>query len=402
MPTCISILSIKKNCLKSVNWNIHVLSENLTKLGKERILALEEPGFKINIIEVKNDEYRFLAAKCLNKGIHVTQAALYKFDIPNLFRNIDKALYLDGDILVNRDITNIFDIDISNSYLAAVDDMGNEYEENRNFLLATRIGLNSSNYFNSGVMLLNLKKMRNDDIYQKLMKFRIEKKNYFMDQDAFNYILHESRVKIPYNYNFLTSVFEEFEITEINNKFFKDAYEDCELCLKDQFVIHMTGRFKPWKYNIPWVTELFLKYYNQSFYKDDKIYFLSPLKAINDERKEIFKEYNKIYRYWKNDTRKVWKFPFNKIKKGSYIVLYGAGEVGRDLYMQIVESEFCHLNLWVDKDFQNKSEMVSNPEEIKSTEFDYIIIGILRKNIVQNVKNYLKKMEIDESQIVTL
>ena len=70
--------------------------------------------------------------------------------------------------------------------------------------------------------------------------------------------------------------------------------------------------------------------------------------------------------------------------------------------MQIVESEFCHLNLWVDKDFQNKSEMVSNPEEIKSTEFDYIIIGILRKNIVQNVKNYLKKMEIDESQIVTL
>ena len=90
-----------------------------------------------------------------------TPSALLKFKISEILANYDKIIYLDGDILVQKDLTELYNIDIDGYYVAAVDDTGKIYHKKD-------VYAKYPNYFNSGVMLLNLKKCREDNISSKL------------------------------------------------------------------------------------------------------------------------------------------------------------------------------------------------------------------------------------------
>lgn len=106
-------------------------------------------------------------------------AALLKFKIADLLKNELKALYIDGDIVVRCDLAEIFNTDISNHFAAVVPDTGSLYSNNP-------IVKKYKNYFNSGVMLLNLKELRNNAASEKLFKLKKESINEsLMDQNIF-------------------------------------------------------------------------------------------------------------------------------------------------------------------------------------------------------------------------
>lgn len=414
MPTCISIVSLKMSRIKPANYHIYVLANEISMDSKEKILSVSEENFEIQIIDVKNDKYEELAKTCLTKDTPVTYSALYKFDIANILKTVDKVLYLDGDTLINKDISELLEIDMSDMYVAAADEMGDEYTFDGESMLATRIGLCNQTYFNSGVLLFNLYKMRQDRIQEQLIEYRREKINYFMDQDAINSVMGKRRIKLSYCYNFRTALFDVMDIEEISNKFFEGRYTDIKSCLQEQSIIHLSDRLKPWKYNFPWITDIFLYFYAKSPYRRERINFLSPLKVLNDRKKEIEDNYIRIIEYYQNACdnyerrvkkmvhAKVWKFPYNKIKKGSKIVLYGAGRVGNDLYEQAVQSEFCQVVLWVDKDYLNKRDEIISPEKIKNCEYDCIVIALAETEIVKEVEKYLKSLGVEEEKIVRL
>ncbi|MCK7489743.1 MAG: hypothetical protein MZU79_05535 [Anaerotruncus sp.] len=89
---------------------------------------------------------------------YVTSAAYLKFDLPDLIPNQDKVLYLDGDIIIQKDLSDLFEINIKDYYAGAVKDIGLIDND-----------LNIKNYFNSGVMLLNLKLMRENNASTALL-----------------------------------------------------------------------------------------------------------------------------------------------------------------------------------------------------------------------------------------
>lgn len=394
MPTCVSIVSLKITRHKNSNFHVYVLTEKISEDGYKKLISISEDNFKIDVLKAKIDEYEKLAKNCITNDTPVTRSALYKFDIANILGDLDKVLYLDGDILVNKDISELFDIDLSDKYVAAVDEMGDTYLQDGTSKLATRIGIQDRKYFNSGVLLLNLKKIRQDKITEKLVNYRRDQKNYFMDQDALNAILGAKRISLPANYNFRTAVFDIMDIEEVSVRFFEKSYSDIESCLSDQSIIHMSDRLKPWKYNFPWITEFFMYYYRKSPYKNIDIHFLSPLKALND-RYTREKERLQI-----QSKRKVWKFPFEKVKKGSDIILYGAGKAGQDLYRQLIESEFCQVILWVDRDYLNKKNNISSPSEIINYQYDYVVIAITDKIGAEEVKVALVDQGVKLKKIV--
>lgn len=94
---------------------------------------------------------------------------------------------MDGDILVKGDLTSLYSVDLKDSLVAAVADMKPivYYRPTQN----EKLGIDSDYYFNTGVMLLNLQKMREEKTTDALLEYRSNGINYFMDQDAFNYIL---------------------------------------------------------------------------------------------------------------------------------------------------------------------------------------------------------------------
>lgn len=128
---------------------------------------VENSMVKVDVTELYEKEFAY----CPNE-----QAYCSPYTLLRLFADIvpdmpDKLLYLDVDILFNRDIRLLYDIDITEYEYAAARDHYGKY-------------LLNPNYINAGVLLFNMKKIRKTGLLEKSRKLIKEKKLVFADQSA--------------------------------------------------------------------------------------------------------------------------------------------------------------------------------------------------------------------------
>lgn len=93
-------------------------------------------------------------------------------------------------------------------------------------------------------------------------------------------------------------------------------------------------------------------------------------------------------------------FPFDKIKKGERIIIYGAGNIGRLYVKQLKMLDYCDVILWADKNYELFSSEVSNPEEILEVEYDKVIIAIADQNVKKQATKSLLKLGIRRETII--
>lgn len=96
-------------------------------------------------------------------------------------------------------------------------------------------------------------------------------------------------------------------------------------------------------------------------------------------------------------------FPFDEIKKGSRVVIYGAGRVGQDYIKQNEEYEFCDIVSWVDQRSGQpfmKQKGVESVETISEKEFDYILIAVDKYKTAKDVGKYLRHLRIPKEKII--
>lgn len=93
-------------------------------------------------------------------------------------------------------------------------------------------------------------------------------------------------------------------------------------------------------------------------------------------------------------------FPFHRVEKGSSVIIYGAGKVGKLIHSQVANIPYCNIVAWVDKDVCNR--IVKPVDSINNLEFDVIVIAIADMNIVSNVKEELLRRGIEESKILVV
>ena len=192
LPTMTAINSIVSSNKREVN--VFVVACELTRQNIDLLESLSKDGVKVKVIVIDKNPYGEVG----ERHSHVSKAAMLKFALPQIFSDLDKMLYLDGDILVLKDLSNLYNVDLEDNYVAAVIDMAGElhFKQHRR--------INTKRYFNSGVMLLNLKKMREDDITQALLENK--KKDTlrtFMDQDAFNITMDGKVIFLSPEYNMM-------------------------------------------------------------------------------------------------------------------------------------------------------------------------------------------------------
>lgn len=95
-------------------------------------------------------------------------------------------------------------------------------------------------------------------------------------------------------------------------------------------------------------------------------------------------------------------FPYTKVKKGSRILIYGAGKLGKQIYAAIKDRDDYEVVGMADKNWQSCQKqgiMVCAPENIMSLTYDYIIIAIVYVNVKNQVKKDLLKMGVDAEKI---
>ncbi|MBO5997798.1 MAG: glycosyltransferase family 8 protein [Alphaproteobacteria bacterium] len=245
VPCVVAISSIQRNKKETTDLNIYVLGHDLSEENKALFT-----GMGVHLMEHKTHLPEFEKTHTW-----VSSTALTKFYLPDIFPDKNKILYLDADIIVQGDLKELYQTDLSNHYAAVVKGLAETIFAKAH----ERLGLKG--YFNSGIMLLNLEKMRKDKVTEQLVKWKIKNdEKHFMDQDAFNTVFKENVVFLPPKYNFMAPTFIKSTTDEI--KQFYGINE--EPVMENAVIVHLLDTPKAWTHKIAVGHKLWKKNYNLS------------------------------------------------------------------------------------------------------------------------------------------
>lgn len=265
MPTGVMLTSLLINNNKE-NIHIHLLYDELEKNDIDELTQCVK-RFKKEISFYKIDPTLFYGFPMGEKyqSIHINSMAtyyrLYMTEI--LPKSIEKVLYLDGDLIVRHSIKPLWMLDIDKYYVAAVPDVFNNNTKHYNRLQYAQ----SLGYFNAGVLLVNLKKWRENNVLESFIAYIKDnaKRLAAHDQDVMNYLFRNDKVFIDLKYNMQNDFFYRTEYSCLSWEFDEQLHN----AQKDPVIVHFTGLFKPWfkECNHPYKNE-FDKYKSATQWKD--------------------------------------------------------------------------------------------------------------------------------------
>lgn len=300
--TGVCIESILSNSNKKYNYDFYILGEgmkpeNVVKL-RSVINKYDNASIKIvNITPLFDDIDK--TSLFASSGYNIT--VYYRFFIPEIFKNFDKILYLDSDLVVNGDISELYSIDISNYYLGAVRDLYMKVwrpnDKQEDYYLNNILKLKSENdYFQAGVMLINNKKFVEEDIFKKLMDKLDEIKTPVLnDQDILNAVCQGKVFYINNDWNYDWNI-ENFDRNDpfklmISRYLTKKEYESYLQSKKSPKLIHFAGYDKPWaKPSLP-MAENFWKYAKKIPFYEEIIYQNLKIKIDNVPVVKFYKNF---------------------------------------------------------------------------------------------------------------
>lgn len=157
-------------------------------------------------INVSNQQY--FPSFGPNYNTRSTYMSMMRMALYDMLPEYDRVLWLDDDTYILRDISELFYVPLEDKYYAAMCDEVECYAETiqitrmkGNWTTRTYPKVVEYSYFNDGVAVLNLKKLRDgmgDTLIEALNEFRMG----CADQDAFNEYCHDSIYRLPSEYNF--------------------------------------------------------------------------------------------------------------------------------------------------------------------------------------------------------
>ncbi len=272
------LCTVIKSITSNTNSNIHFIILHLELSGESKYnIEKTSANHRVSFVGISKWNSHF-ENFCMKQN-HISIAACYRYLIPILDFEYNKGIYLDCDIVVLDDIKELYNIDLKNNYLAGTDD----------FLKKKHLRLISvDRYFNSGVLLLNLKKLKEDNISFKLFETTkaLKDKIKYLDQDILNIVLKNSVSFLPIRWGITAPPFRK----KIKSNFL--SQKEILEAVYDPAIVHFTGPDKPWTipYGItahPWAPAYFYYLKQTTFAKNTE--------AI----KEKFNAISRLLWYWK-------------------------------------------------------------------------------------------------------
>ena len=166
--------------------------------------VIEKYPVEIKLINFNNMIDDLIEKDNVNRDTEFTNFCFARLALPSIVEE-EKVLYLDTDAIVLKDISELWNINIDNYYLAGCKDLGAFERDN----ISSRLGI-TGKYINSGVLLMNLKKIREDNIYKKWFETINKRQLIFPDQDAINLVCQKGIIYIPAENNFALGVTSKF------------------------------------------------------------------------------------------------------------------------------------------------------------------------------------------------
>ena len=277
MPASVMLYSLYTQCKEKIH--LFLLYNSLSEENRQRMKKQTETYGNL-YTEIYVDLKWFKDASLADNPLYSIEI-YYRIMLPYL-TNVDKILWMDADIIVCGDISELYNIDIKNQYVGACRDIAEE--EGKRDKIKKIMHMENQIYFNSGVLLLNAKKIRkeipNERFFDSINTY--SKDLICPDQDVLNLVLGENILLLDNKYNNLYHMNREKEET-----------------WNDALIIHYIYK-KPWNSDYyGFLEQEFWKYATQCGYVTEYKKHCKIRKGI--AKKELWKE------RWQAVKRKVLK-----------------------------------------------------------------------------------------------
>ena len=226
---------------------LHVLDAGMTKrsVGRlERVVAEKHPSASLRILRPD-----LAAVADFQTWPRLPRATYIRLLTPDLLGpSYDKAIYLDPDMVVLRDLARLWEIPVHGHPLGAVQDFVIPYIGSRGEL-PTRQGVafrDREPYFNAGLMVMNLAWWREHQATDKLLKYLREfgDRLRFLDQDALNAVFCGQWKRLDLRWN-RAPQYRGWRTSKDNAR--REQVEKLGTDLDDDpYIVHFVGREKPW------------------------------------------------------------------------------------------------------------------------------------------------------------
>jgi lipopolysaccharide biosynthesis glycosyltransferase len=220
-------------CNTDRNCRIRIFEDSLSDEVKEKIKRLESAFSNAEIV-FHHIDGELLANLPINEH---TRETWYRVLAPELLENSEKIIYLDSDMVIDGDISRIWDIDLGSHYAATAKHRLRNDNKTQYLSLPDR-GI----YFNAGVVVFNLSALRGTGLLKRVRSCHEELQRkmgarYLYDQDVLNYLFNGNIVLLPPGYNLTVDTLAPFGI---DNDFVSlDEWGDA---IKKPLIIHYVGR----------------------------------------------------------------------------------------------------------------------------------------------------------------
>ncbi len=260
--TIVSLASMIENASKEFNYEIHVLSTTATEEMKEKVLKLQNENFTVTFDDVSS--YLASIADKLPIRDYYSKTTYYRLFIAEMFPELDKVIYIDSDTVVTGDISELYMTELYDNFVGAcheqamvqVDEYGTYVEKN--------IGIDRNKFFNAGVLLINCKLFRENNVLEKFMEL-LTVYNFVVtqDEDYLNVICKDRVLFLDQRWN--TEMLGEIPYPAEEFK-----------------IIHYIMVSKPWHYHDCRHGDIFWKYAEKTeVYEEIK----AELESYTDEQK---------------------------------------------------------------------------------------------------------------------
>jgi lipopolysaccharide biosynthesis glycosyltransferase len=248
MPLAVTVSSLLANFGSDQRLSLFLIDGGIEPANQKKIIQSLD-GNKIDITWIKSSD---ISTKILPEQLPLSDkwplTTYYRLLLPQIIpQHFHKVIYLDTDLVIQGDISNLWNAAIDDNYALAVQDVCQPYVAMTSHLNPEKFGIpQNSKYFNSGVLVMNLEQWRRDQITDKLFELIARHKDtlLFPDQDALNIVLAQRWRELPPSWNQMHGIYAFSNWQE-------SPYSQMEYdkAIQEPDIIHFTTLPKPWMNN---------------------------------------------------------------------------------------------------------------------------------------------------------
>lgn len=278
----VAISSLIKNASQDYFYKIHVLTTSLSPSNRRKLSAcIKKSSAELSFVNVSDKVSGILHR--LHLRDYYSSATYYRFFIADLFPQYQKALYLDCDIIINGDVSELYNTPLGSNLLGAVEEEVMQKITVFGDYVEKVLELPRASYFNAGVLVMNLAEFRHRDVLGQFVELLGKRRfDVTQDQDYLNVIAYGSTVLIGLEWN----------KTPIPDESFDD---------RSPLLVHYKINWKPWHYDGVLYGDDFWEYALKSKYRRQ---LLKESRDYTDEQRDRDSlAYNNLYKLAQSQIR---------------------------------------------------------------------------------------------------